>query len=91
MHDPLCSGSEIKRLVKGVKILPHFSDKPLSVGAIILASDHSLYKYLKPSSVQLLCKKARLIIDNHGIWSRIMFSTKARYHQVGDGSLFLSK
>ena len=86
LNDPFFSKEEIHRLIEGVKTID-FPGKAFSTDVLLLASDHSEYKYLSQAMLDKMNIKTKLIIDNYGIWSGLKFGNKVRYHQIGDGSL----
>lgn len=90
LNDPFFDKDEIRGLVKGVAVAG-FPEEVFLSDVVIVASDHNEYKYLSQAMLDGLKKKTRLVIDNHGIWSRLNFGGKIKYHQVGDGTLNLSK
>lgn len=90
LNDPFCTKNEIRKLVKGVEIID-FPSRAFSTEALVVASDHTVYKHLSQQALNRVQKKTKLIIDNYGIWPHLSFAKKTRYHQVGDGSLNLSR
>ncbi|MBN1353828.1 MAG: hypothetical protein JW994_04090 [Candidatus Omnitrophica bacterium] len=91
LNDPFCTKREIQRLIKGAKITD-FPGKAFSAEVLIIASDHTVYKHLSQAALDnIRNKKTRLVIDNYGIWSHLLFDRKTKYHQIGDGRFNLSK
>lgn len=90
LHDPFCSATEIKKLVKGAVVSQYPADV-FSAEVLVIASDHNLYKYMTQRDFEAIKKNTRIIIDNYGIWSHLSFGNKIKYHQIGDGRLDLSK
>ncbi|MFA5339112.1 MAG: UDP binding domain-containing protein [Candidatus Omnitrophota bacterium] len=88
--DPYCTVDEIRRYIKGVTVRS-FPSKVFSSDVVVVASDHNQYKCIAPQKVRDAKNKVKLIIDNYGIWEHLRFEDPIRYHQVGDGSLDLSK
>ncbi len=89
-NDPLYKPEEIRKLLKGV----HYVDFPrqsLSGDAVIVASDHALYRSLRQEMISRLFKSVRLVIDTQGIWRQLQFGKKISYHCPGDGTLNLFK
>lgn len=90
VHDPFLNKKEFARLLKGAQSVD-FPAGVFSSEVLIIASDHSLYKYVSQERFDGLKKKTRLIIDNYGIWQGLSFPKSIRYHRVGDGTLNLLK
>ena len=89
INDPLFTGPEIKKMVKGCGVVD-FDASIFSSEVLIVATDHREYRFLSPKMLSA-GKKTRLVIDNYGIWSGFSFGKNIRYCQVGDGSLNLLK
>ena len=87
VDDPLYNKATIKKLIpfsKPVDILR----EGLKSDAIFVMTDHNRYKYLIQGDVDSLkINKAKLVIDNLGLFKDFKFSNTTIYHLIGDGNL----
>ena len=87
IDDPLYDKAAITRLLPDCKRVDILKDG-LKSEALLLMTDHDKYKYFSQQDIDSLgIRDARIIIDNVGIFKDFSFSSRTKYHLVGDGSL----
>jgi nucleotide sugar dehydrogenase len=83
MHDPLYTPQEIKK-ISGCETF-HFPSGLQEFDAVLLVSDHQVYRFTPNATVLNHLKKCKVVLDNTGIWRDINFGKAGvEYHVAGD-------
>jgi nucleotide sugar dehydrogenase len=81
VHDHYYSAQEIKTKCGADSF--DFPEGMNQFEAILLATDHGLYRYTPVSDIVDNLRRCKYILDNTGLWSKIKWPENIQYHEAG--------
>lgn len=89
VHDPYYTAAEIKNITGCESI--SFPEGLKDFDTILLVSGHRKYTYTKTLDILKHLNNAKLILDNPGIWSDIVFPNTIEYYDAGNAGWLENK